>query len=181
MLDNTLTLNTNFDRAYKRASSRMRLLQNVRNYMNTHTATKIYTMMILPILTYAGGPIHTKTQTDRLASLHRRAKAITGNNHFNCITNEIQRQNCLLVKKCLEKQTNSSIFDNYFKMFSYEKSTRNNNTSIEIPRVKLEVAKQSFYFAEAKMFNSLPMKIRLAKDFTEFRSLIFLTIFNLNF
>ena len=79
----------------------------------------------------------------------------------------------LLVKKCLEKQTNSSTFDNYFKMLSHEKSTRNNNTLIEIPRVKLEVAKQSFYFAGAKLFNSLPMEIRLAKQFTEFRSLIF--------
>jgi hypothetical protein len=97
VLDSTLTLNTNFDRAYKRASSRMRLLQNVRNYLNTDAATKIYTMMILPIVTYAGPVkiIHTKIQTDRLASLHRRAKTITGNNHINCITNEIQHQNCV--------------------------------------------------------------------------------------
>ena len=67
-------------------------------------------MMRLPIVTHAGPVkiIHTKTQTDRLESLHRRAKTITGNNRLNCITNEIQRQNCLLVKKCLEKQTNSS-------------------------------------------------------------------------
>ena len=74
VLDSTLTLNSNFERAYKRASSHMRLLQNVRNYLNSHAATKIYTMMILPILTYAG-PVkltHTKTQTDRLASLHHR-------------------------------------------------------------------------------------------------------------
>jgi hypothetical protein len=119
VLDSTLTLNTNFDRAYKRTSSRMRLLQNVRNYLNTDAATKIYTMMILPCNRnlHNAGPvkiIHTKTQTDRLASLHRRSKTIIGNNHLNSITNEIQRQNCLLVKKCLEKQTNSSTFDNYF-------------------------------------------------------------------
>ena len=30
-----------------------------------------------------------------------------------------------------------------------------------------------FYFAGAKKFNSLPMEIRLAKQFTEFRSLVF--------
>ena len=84
----------------------MRLLQNVRSYLNTHAATKIYTLMILPILTYAG-PVkstYTKTQTDQLVSFHLRAKSITGNNHLNCITNVIQRQICLLVKKCLEKQ-----------------------------------------------------------------------------
>ena len=131
--------------------------------------------MILPILTYAG-PVkstYTKTQTNQLVSLHLRAKSITGNNHLNCITNVIQRQNCLLVKKCLEKQTNSQIFDNYFCMQSHGRTTRNNNTLIEIPLLKLEVAKQSFYVAGAKIFNSLPIEIRLTKDFKTFRSLIF--------
>ena len=38
---------------------------------------------------------------------------------------------------------------------------------------ELEVAKQSFYVAGAKIFNSLPIEIRLTKDFKTFRSLIF--------
>ena len=41
---------------------------------------------------------------------------MTGNNHLKCITNEIQRQSCLLINKCLEKQANSQIFDNFFNM-----------------------------------------------------------------
>ena len=130
--------------------------------------------MILPILTYAG-PVkstYTKTQTDKLVSLHLRAKSITGNNYLNCITNMIQRQICLLVKKCLEKQTNSQIFDNYFCMQSHERATRNNNTLVEIPLLKLEVGKQSFYVAGAKILNSLLIEIRLTKDFKTFRSLI---------
>lgn len=174
LLDNTLTLSNNFDRAYKRASSRLRLLKNVRNHLNIHAATKIFDMMILPILTYAGPvkPVLTKTQTDQLASLHRRAKTITGNNNLKCPTNEIQQQICLLVKKCLVKQTNSSIFDNYFKMLSHQQSTRNNNISIELPRVKLESAKQSFYFAGAKIYNNLPTVIRSTVNISKFRSLI---------
>ena len=68
VLDSSLNLNTNFNRAYKRANSRMRLLQNVRSYLTTHAAIKIYTLMILPILTYAGlvKSTYTKTQTDQL-------------------------------------------------------------------------------------------------------------------
>ena len=131
VLHSSLNLNANFNRAYKRASSRMRLLQNVRSYLTTHEATKIYTLMILPILTYAG-PVkstYTKTQTDQLVSLHLIAKSITGNNHLNCITNVIQRQTCLLVKKCLEKQINGQIFDNYFCMQSHERATRNNTVA----------------------------------------------------
>ena len=123
------------------------------------------------------GPLkstYTKTQTDKLVSLHLRAKSITGNNHLNCITNVIQRQICLLVKKCLEKQTNSHIiiFDNYFCIQSHERATRNNNTLTEIPLLKLEVAKQCFYVTGAKIFNSLPIETRLTKDFKTFRSLI---------
>ena len=41
MLDSSLNLCTNFNRAYKRASSRMKLLQN---YLNTRAATKIYNL-----------------------------------------------------------------------------------------------------------------------------------------
>lgn len=87
----------------------MRLLFNIRTYLNFNAATKIYTMMILPILTYAGAIkfTYTKTQADRLESLRRRAKIIIGNNHLNYIMNKIQRHGCILIMKCLEKQTNS--------------------------------------------------------------------------
>ena len=56
-------------------------------------------------------------------------------------------------------------------MQSHERATRNNNTLIEIPLLKLEVPKQSFYVAGAKIFNSL-IEVRLTKDFKTFRSLI---------
>ena len=59
----------------------MRLLQNVRSYLNTHAATKIDTLMILPILTYAGPAksTYTKILTDQLVSLHLKAKSNTEN------------------------------------------------------------------------------------------------------
>ena len=109
VLHSSLNLNTNFNQAYKRASSRMRLLQNVKSYLNTHAATKIYTLMILPILTYAG-PVkstYAKTQTDKLVSLdlHLRAKSITGNNianvlHYKCdsTTDLFTLEKCLVCK-----------------------------------------------------------------------------------
>ena len=66
-------LQSNFNRAYKRASSRLRLLKSVREYLDINVATKIFNMMILPILSYAG-PIkltYTQTQKDCLISLLR--------------------------------------------------------------------------------------------------------------
>ena len=109
-IDSTLTLQSNFNRAYKRASS-------VREYLDINAATKIFNMMILPILSYAG-PIkltYTQTQKDRLISLLNRAKDITGNDTLGDIHDVIQRQNCMLVRKCLQQQTNSVTFNNYFR------------------------------------------------------------------
>ena len=51
VIDNTLTLNTNFSRAYRQASNWLRLLNRAREYLNVDPATKIFSMMILPILT----------------------------------------------------------------------------------------------------------------------------------
>ena len=100
-------MHSNFEIAYKRVSGRMRLLYGVRNYLTTDAATKIFHMMILPILTYLGpvNPTYTTTQKDRLASLNRRAKQVTRNDNLKDVYQEIQRQTCTLVKNFLLKLT----------------------------------------------------------------------------
>jgi hypothetical protein len=71
LLDKSLTLSKNVDRAYKRASSRLRLLKNVRSLPNIHAASMIYDMTILPILTYTGPvkSVLSNTQSNQLQSL----------------------------------------------------------------------------------------------------------------
>jgi hypothetical protein len=174
VIDNTLSLNSNFTRAYKRASNRLRLLKNVRSYLNVDAATQIFNMMILPILSYPG-PVKltfTQTQKDRLTSLMNRGKVITRNSAINNIYDVIQRQNCILVKKCLKKETNSTVFNDYFELIKHSKNTRNSNFLLRLPAVKLETVKQGFYFGGAKLYNSLPLEIRSTPDCKKFRSLI---------
>ena len=104
VIDSTLTLQSNFNRAYKRASNCLSLLKSVREYLDINAATKIFNMIILPILSYAG-PVkltYTRTQKDRLISLLNRAKDITGNDTLGDIHDVIQRQNCMLVRKYLQ-------------------------------------------------------------------------------
>ena len=113
-VDSHLLMNTNFDCAYKKASGRLRLLQNV-----------------------------------------------------------IECESCLLVKKCLEQEIHNPIFDEFFLSIfdeiSHEKGTRNNNCMLRLPRVKLEVAKQSFYFGGAKLYNALPLDLRSVQTLEKFR------------
>lgn len=83
LVHNHLLMNTNFDCAYKKASGRLRLLQNVRKYLTIDTASKIFRMIILPILTYSSTVKLTfsETQKKKLASLQNRAKSIIRSDH----------------------------------------------------------------------------------------------------
>ena len=53
-INSTLNLNSHFDATFKRASSRLRLLQKIRPQLNLPSAKAIYQGMIIPILTYCG-------------------------------------------------------------------------------------------------------------------------------
>ena len=173
-LDSNLSLNTNFETSYKRASSRLRLLKQIRYYLTEEAATKIYNAMIIPILTYPASlkPTQTMTQSGKMASLQERATFITKNNNIRNASQDICRQNCMLVKKCINKELTSYEFDNYFQILTNYRQTRNSGYSIKLPSVKLELARKSFYFGAAKLFNSLPLEIRAKQKTSEFRCLL---------
>ena len=64
VIDPTLTLNENFNRTYKKATSRLRLLSKLRYQLTCSSAAAIYNTMALPIITYCSLlSLHvTKTQ-----------------------------------------------------------------------------------------------------------------------
>ena len=62
------------------------------------------------------------------------------------IENLGNRERDLLVKSCLCKESNEE-FNNYFKLFEHKYKTRNNSKSIKLFPVKVELAKQGFYFS----------------------------------
>ena len=49
-------------------------------------------------------------------------------------------------------------------------NTRNNGTMINIPRINLEIARASFYYQGASLFNKLPKEIRAENDFISFKN-----------
>ena len=50
-----------------------------------------------------------------------------------------------------------------------------------VPRVRMEVAKQSFNYAGAKLWNNLPTEIRSTISYPEFKKLVKTHYFNLHF
>ena len=113
VLDQSLSLNENFDRAYKRASGRLSLLSKMRQYVNTKAANEIFEKVILPLLIYSSSiSLHiTATQKQRLSSIERRAKRIIGEKTVKCIEKCKKRKACLMVRKCLDGKVCSN-FDN---------------------------------------------------------------------
>ena len=66
-------------------------------------------------------------------------------------------------------ELNFETFDNYFILQKHNTNTRNNNYSNGLPRVKLELARQSFYFYGGKLYIEFPIGIRKLDTISKFK------------
>ena len=119
IVDNHLSLNENFNKVYKKASNRLRLLSRMKSYLTSDAGLKIYEMMIIPLVTYSSS-IHlnyNQSQKQKLQSIDRRATNIIDNgNVTTSIENYANRERFLFVKKCLLKTFNNNTFNRYFEV-----------------------------------------------------------------
>ena len=70
--------------------------------------------------------------------------------------------------------TNNNVcenFNDYFAINYHAKNTRNRNTLLKLPRVKLEFAKRSFKYMGAKLYNDLTLNIRAYENDQHFKKL----------
>ena len=172
VIDPKLSLNENFDRSCKKASSRLRLLKALRTNIDNNTAATIYNVMITPLIMF-NSTIKlnfSNTQLNRLSSLDNRATQIS-KIAIPSTRDLIVRNACKMVYKCIQKESCYNLH-NYFQILSHEKFTRNNAYIVQLPKVKLETAKSGFYFMGAKLYNSLPLDIRKSNSFYEFNTKI---------
>ena len=80
ILDSTLSLSTNFDRMYKKTTSKLRRLYSLRMYFDSSAKAKIFMAMILPCITYnfTVNLNLTQTQRQKLQTIDRLADKIIG-------------------------------------------------------------------------------------------------------
>lgn len=182
LLDCSLNFNKNFDRAYKKCSSRLRLLMKIRQFIDTFTAKTIHRSMVMPVMTYCGVMNLNLYHTYRLKlqSLDRRSNVIVNafslkNVQLQSIENYNKKRACLLVSKILNDNC-CNAFRGYFDVFDNERQTRNNKSLIRLPKVRTEFGRKSFYFFAARTFNALPCNIR-----NDYRNADFKTHLNLHF
>ena len=102
VIDSHLTLNDNFHKAYKTASSLLHLLHRLQSYLTVEAACNVYAMVILPLITCRTThrvPL-TYTQYNKLVSLSRRASSIIKcNDNLPSINGLENRYICLFVER----------------------------------------------------------------------------------
>ena len=101
ILDNTLTLDKNFNSSYKKACGRLMLLRRVRPSLTIKAAQAIYDSMIVPLLKYTG-TVHLQyieLQLQKLSSFENRASKILSGNVVHSLHKQIKREACLVVRK----------------------------------------------------------------------------------
>ena len=170
-IDQSINLNSHFNKTYKKASGRLRLLNKLRPMLNQKAAKSIYVGMILPSLTYCGmtNINQNKSQEKMLHSIHNRAVNIIGKNRYK-IYNPLALNRiriCGFVRKCINGNVCSN-FRHYFELSNHKHLTRNNRNILKLPKIRLEYARGSCYYMGAKLYNNLPLEIRKIENFTQF-------------
>ena len=159
ILDPSLSLNDNFNVTYKKASSRLRLLEVLKENLTDKARKCVYQSMVVPLLTYncIANLNLNRTQLGRLCSLDRRVSQILGE-PMTPIFNLIKKHAVLRVEKCLSVGVCSS-FRNYFQKLEHKVSTRNNGKLLKILQVKLEFVCSGFFFMGTRIFNFYPWNL----------------------
>ena len=162
-----LNLSENFDK-YKKTSSKLRLLNNTSHLLSTKVVTLTYNAMILPVIKF-NCIIHMKLtmgQEKKLRSLNHRAWLVTMSNTNN-IKSIMENHTVLLAQTYLDENA-CNTFNKYFEFNHHNKSARNNDVLLKVPRAKLEMAKVGFFLMGVKCYNSLSLEIRKSQtDFTD--------------
>ena len=175
LIDRSVLLNTNFEKRYKKASGRIRLLKRVRQYLTVDAAEKIFNMMIVPLLTYCSLlklPL-TRTQTSLRTFMQDQAIKIIYENNANhkrnivSIIHQRKVRCCITVWKCLHDEGCSSM-KKYFDINEHNLGTRNQNCLLKLPKLRLEIGRQRFAYSGAKLYNDLPIIIRKEEIFSNF-------------
>ena len=171
-LDKSLHLKDHMNNTYKKCLGRMYLLHRLRPQLTIKAATTIYLTMMIPLYTYCSiVTCHlNKTFKRKIISFEERARNIIfqGNNpakQIPTIEHLMRKRLCQHVFKCITGDVCENL-NNYFDIMTNK--TRNKDTLLRLPKIKLESSKKSFRFYGAKCFNELPADVRRAQSMEDF-------------
>ena len=173
-LDKNLNLLGQFEKMYKKVSSRIKLLARVRMNISPATAETIYKVMILPIFLYCSNISIgiSDSHKSKLEKLQNRATRII-NGHNGKISlpsiNHVRNKRCAIeVFKCLNGLA-PRMLEEHFKRLDHQKDTRGNKSNLVVPRIRTETARKAFSYQGVKIYNRLPPELKNESSFVRFK------------
>ena len=123
-LDLSLNLELHFDKMYKRAAGRFKLIRRIRPLIDKTSAEKIYKAVIQPVFTYCGTlgfcwSFSHKSQSENIERLSQ--KVIGGNHQVQTLESLMKRQSC--------QDNVCTPLKGYFTKIEHNINTRNNGCS----------------------------------------------------
>ena len=142
IVNKSLTLWENFDRAYKKCCNQLKLLSKLCYLINSNAALRIYQTMIQLFMTYAGllKSHFSETQLGKMEAIECRSRSIISSRTGNPVPSIVQslhKKACKTVRQCIDKYICTN-FHQYFQIHEHNFNARNKGYSIKIPKVKLE-------------------------------------------
>ena len=181
-LDANLNFHEHVDRLHCKLSSRLGALRRTRKHLIVDAANKVYTATILPLLDYCDIAWSSigKTACARLDKLQERAsKLILSQSreplkHLKWLALAKRRDmhTTTMTFRCMSGKVPVS-FKQYFKRNSCPYELWKNKNNLMIPRVNTEIARGSFYYSGAKLYNNLPNKIKTSLSMSTLKKFYF--------
>ena len=181
-LDANLNFHEHVERLHCKLSSRLGALRRTRKHLTVDAANKVYTATILPLLDYCDIAWSSigKTACARLDKLQERAsKLILPQSreplkHLKWLPLAKRRDmhTTTMTFRCMSGKVPVS-FKQYFKRNSCPYELRKNKNNLMIPRVNTEIARGSFYYSGAKLYNNLPNKIKTSLSMSALKEFYF--------
>ena len=142
----TLILKDIFTKFTRRLQEVVNLLWRILSSIDTFSAQQIQQSLIMSIFTYCGYNSlgWSQSRKSMIRSIEKRSLAI--------ISPKCSKKNCdlrfVIIDNVLQQKACCFVFDwNYFQRFHHNSlNTRNNGKAAELPKVKLDFARRSFYF-----------------------------------
>ncbi len=126
-VNSSLDLNSHFEKLYKKAAGRLRLLARLRKYLDLQSARDVYCSMIMLVFTYCAilQMKLTETKMKQLKAFHDRCIRIVydgenSNQVLPSVINANKIRACKLVRKYIDKDI-SDLFKDPFTIKTTEK------------------------------------------------------------
>jgi hypothetical protein len=182
-LDKNLNWEKHVEKISAKIRQRLGVLRHIRDYLDVHTALKLYNALVMPItdycdITYSSCSMKCQKKIQRLML---KGGKIVLNLPFDTPSAEVLQRlkwltfrersdfhKCIQMFKCLNSLS-PDYLSSLFECVSHGYSTRQ-SSQLKVLKCKTNMGQRSFVYSGAILWNSLPLNVRSVSSLDAFKS-----------